>query len=101
MEPKRHTADVVQERPMRETVVANGEIRFDPTRVAHLSSRSGGTVSVVFKQLGDTVHAGDVLALVDAVQISQAKSKLLQAMVQRDAKELARAEAAAVPDGYA
>lgn len=93
--------DVVQERPMRETVVANGEIRFDPTRVAHLSSRSGGTVSVVFKQLGDTVRAGDVLALVDAVQISQAKSKLLQAMVQRDAKELALKRLQAAGEGVA
>jgi cobalt-zinc-cadmium efflux system membrane fusion protein len=93
--------DVVQELPMTESVVANGEIRFDPTRVAHLSSRAGGTVAVVFKQVGDTVHAGDVLAVVDAVQISQAKSRLLQAVVQRDARHLTLRRLQAAGDGVA
>lgn len=74
--------DVVQERPMIDAITANGELLFDPTRVAHLSSRVPGTVAAVFKTLGDPVAAGDILALVDASQVGQAKSQLLQAVVQ-------------------
>jgi cobalt-zinc-cadmium efflux system membrane fusion protein len=37
--------DVVSERPMTDAVVANGEVTFDPARVAHLSSRLQGTVA--------------------------------------------------------
>ncbi|MEX2112811.1 MAG: efflux RND transporter periplasmic adaptor subunit [Pirellulales bacterium] len=93
--------DVVQERPMSEAVVANGDIRFDPTRVAHLSSRAGGTVAVVFKQVGDAVRSGDVLAVVDAVEISQAKSKLLHAIVQRDARRISLQRLQAAGEGVA
>lgn len=74
--------DVVQERPMVEAISANGELLFDPTRVGHLSTRVPGSVAVVFKTIGDSVTAGDVLALVDAAQVGQAKSQLLQSVVQ-------------------
>lgn len=74
--------DVVQERPMLDAVTANGELQFDPTRVAHLSTKVPGTVAAVLKTVGDAVHAGDVLAVVDASQVGQAKSQLLQAIVQ-------------------
>ena len=35
---------VVQMRPVLEAVVANGEVVYDQTNIAHLSSRAGGTV---------------------------------------------------------
>ncbi len=74
--------DVVQERPMSEFVTANGEMTFDPTRVAHLSSRVAGTVAHVFKTLGDDVTTGQILALVDSASVGQAKSQLLHTVVQ-------------------
>lgn len=74
--------DVVQERRMSDAISANGEILFDPTRLAHLSSRASGTVAAVFKTTGDEVHRGDILAVVDATLVGQAKSQLLQAVVQ-------------------
>jgi membrane fusion protein, heavy metal efflux system len=74
--------DVVQERPMLDAITANGELTFDPTRVSHLSPRVPGTVAVVFKTVGDPVAAGEILALVDASQVGQVKSQLLQAVVQ-------------------
>jgi cobalt-zinc-cadmium efflux system membrane fusion protein len=74
--------DVVQERPMSEYVTANGELTFDPTRVVHLSSRAAGTVAFVFKMVGDEVTPGETLALIDAAQVGNAKSALLQAIVQ-------------------
>jgi len=73
---------VVEERAMTDAIVANGEIMFDPTRVAHLSTRVPGTVAIVTKTLGDEVLQSDVLALVDAAQVGQAKSKLIEALVQ-------------------
>jgi membrane fusion protein, heavy metal efflux system len=74
--------DVVHERPMTESVAAHGELTFDPTRVAHLSSRVSGTIAHVFKTLGDDVRAGEILALVDAANVGQAKSQLLHTVVQ-------------------
>ena len=75
--------DVVQERKMIDAVAANGQIQFDPTRVAHLAPRAPGTVVHVFKIVGDQVEPGDLLALVDVSAVGQAKSKLLQAIVAR------------------
>jgi cobalt-zinc-cadmium efflux system membrane fusion protein len=65
--------------PAVEFVAAPGEIGYDQTKVAHLSSRSPGTVWKVFKHLGDEVKAGDVLALVDAADVGKAKAEVLQA----------------------
>ncbi|MDB5309312.1 MAG: czcB 4 [Gemmataceae bacterium] len=65
--------------PVLEFVAAPGEVGYDQTRVAHLSSRSPGTVWRVFRHLGEGVKAGDVLALVDAAEVGKAKAELLQA----------------------
>jgi len=93
--------DVVQERPMRGFLKANGELIFDPTRVAHLSSRVPGTVAAVFKTLGERIQAGDVLVLVDAALVGQAKSQLLHSVVQlqlrRTNVERLRAAANSIP----
>jgi multidrug efflux pump subunit AcrA (membrane-fusion protein) len=61
-----------------ETVTANGEINYDPTRVARLATRSSGTVWRVEKNVGDQVWQGDLLALVDSVDVGLAKGELLQ-----------------------
>lgn len=74
--------DVVQEHSMSDAIVANGELVFDPTRVAHLSTRAPGNVAIVFKTVGEQVRTGDVLAVVDATLVGQTKSQLLQAVVQ-------------------
>lgn len=79
--------NVVGERPMTDALTANGELTFDPTRIAHLSPRVPGTVVAVFKSLGDEVAAGEILALVDASQVGQLKSQLLQAIVQLQLRE--------------
>ncbi|HEY1065506.1 MAG TPA: efflux RND transporter periplasmic adaptor subunit [Pirellulales bacterium] len=78
---------VVQEAPMMDFVAANGELRFDPTRVAHLSTRVPGVVAAVFKTVGDRVEAGETLALIDAAQVGEAKARLLQAAVQLQLKK--------------
>jgi membrane fusion protein, heavy metal efflux system len=80
--------DAVQEHAMTESISANGELVFDPTHVAHLSSRAPGSVVKVFKTLGDKVKAGEILALVDAGQVGQLKSQLLQSIVQIQLKRI-------------
>jgi cobalt-zinc-cadmium efflux system membrane fusion protein len=73
---------IVAERPVVETIVANGEIGYDQTRMAHFSSRVPGTIWRVQKQVGDRVAKGDLLALIDAAEVGRLKSELLQAMSQ-------------------
>ena len=72
--------DVASEQPVVEVVIANGQITFDSTRTAHLSSRVPGTVWRVEKKLGEQVKAGDVLALIDALEIGKAKSEFVKSL---------------------
>src|SRR5262249_2007899 len=82
-----------------ETAAVHGEITHDPGRVAHVSSRSPGAVWKVFKHLGDPVKEGDLLALVEAAAVGQAKADYLQALTQLDVRTKSRAQmdAAVVP----
>ncbi len=75
---------LVDRAPIEEVVSANGEVVYDPTRVARLSSRAGGTVWSVETNVGQPVHAGDLVALVDAAPVGRAKAELLQAVAQLD-----------------
>lgn len=89
---------LVERGPIVETVVASGEITYDPTRMGRLGSRAPGTVWRVDKNIGDRVRAGEVLALVDSADVGRAKADLLQAAA---ALELAKrsSERAASLDG--
>ncbi|HUE71750.1 MAG TPA: efflux RND transporter periplasmic adaptor subunit [Pirellulaceae bacterium] len=71
---------LVEEGPMEDSLEAHGEITFDPTGVSHVSTRAAGTLAKVFVGLGESVQAGQVLALVDAAAVGQAKSRLLTAV---------------------
>jgi membrane fusion protein, heavy metal efflux system len=68
--------------PVVETVTGNGEVVYDQTQMARLSSRVPGSVFRVFKQAGDAVKKGEVLALVDAAEVGKARSEFLTALVQ-------------------
>ena len=67
-----------------EVVSAPGEIIFDPTRVARLSSRVPGTVWKVMRQVGEKVQSGEVLALVEAAAVGKAKAEFQQALVEEE-----------------
>jgi cobalt-zinc-cadmium efflux system membrane fusion protein len=68
--------------PMVESVGGSGEIIYDATRTARLSARVPGTVARAYKQVGDRVHRGEVVALVDAAEVGRAKSEFLHAVAQ-------------------
>lgn len=76
--------NLVDRGPIVESVSATGEIIYDPTLVARLSSRAAGTVWRVERNIGDHVKEGEVLALVDAAEVGRAKAELLQAITQLD-----------------
>lgn len=78
--------EAVQERPMAARVSATGEIAYDQTRIARLSTKAAGTVWRVEKVVGQEVAKGDVLALVDAVEVGRAKAEFLQALASADVK---------------
>ena len=75
---------LVERQPISESVSANGQITYDQTRFASLSSRLPGTVWHVEKNVGDRVRAGEVLALVDAAEVGRAKTELIQALAQEE-----------------
>jgi cobalt-zinc-cadmium efflux system membrane fusion protein len=78
--------DLVREGPVVEAVAANGEITYDPTRVAALAAPAAGRVWRVYRELGQSVKKDDVLALVDAADVGKAKSEFLQALAQIDVR---------------
>lgn len=88
--------------PVTEAVAGNGEVGYDQTRIARLSARLPGTVWKVFRQQGEAVKAGDVLALIDAAEVGKAKAELLQALATLQLKTQTvasiKASAGAVPE---
>lgn len=72
----------VMRAPMVDVIEAAGEIRYDPTRVAHVSTRATGTIWRVDKRVGDRVEQGEILALVDAAEVGRLKSELLTALTE-------------------
>ncbi len=69
-------------KPMDEAIEANAEVSFDLSRYAQVATRLPGTVALMRAQPGQHVKRGEVLALVDAVEVGRSKAELLQAAAQ-------------------
>lgn len=93
--------DVVRRRAMSQYVTAPGEISYDQTRVARVSTRVGGIVVIAGKAVGDRVLRGDLMAVVDSAEVGRAKAELLQASAQSVLKDKAFERLrAATREGY-
>jgi cobalt-zinc-cadmium efflux system membrane fusion protein len=68
---------------------ANAETDYNGNRHAEISPRVSGFLREIRVDLGDEVHACDVLAVVDSAEVSGVKSRLISA---RAALDLARVE---------
>lgn len=68
----------VERRSVTATLECNAEIAFNANRFSRISSRVAGVVHSVNKDLGDRVEAGEVLAVVDSVELSAAWAELLR-----------------------
>ena len=77
--------DKVIERPMAEGVAVPAHVDYDRTHFAKVVSRVAGTARYLGKELGATVEAGEVLGLIDAVDMGRAKADLLQAFASHEA----------------
>jgi cobalt-zinc-cadmium efflux system membrane fusion protein len=75
--------------PIYETVSASGEIMFDQPRVAPVSVPVAGRVWHMTEKAttGSHVKRGDVLALLDAVEVGKAKAEFLQAYAQTELRK--------------
>ncbi|MCC6419631.1 MAG: efflux RND transporter periplasmic adaptor subunit [Gemmataceae bacterium] len=82
-----------------ESVAANGEITYDPVRVAPVATSVPGRVWRVYRELGEPVKKGDVLALVDAVEVGRTRAELLQALSQVELRRRTVARLAPLADG--
>ncbi len=59
-----------------------GEVVFNPDGVAHVLPRVSGVVREVHKSLGDTVKAGDTLAILDSRELAQSITAYLAAVAK-------------------
>src|SRR5690349_10617291 len=75
--------DVV-ERAAADSGVVNAEPDYDRTHFASLASRVAGSVRRIDRDLGEVIHAGDVLALIESSEVGRAKAELLQAQTAVD-----------------
>lgn len=62
---------------LRSTLALPGEVRFNPDQVAHILPRVSGVVREVYKMVGDSVRAGDVLALLESRELATLKADYL------------------------
>jgi len=74
---------------IHETVSASGEIAFDQPRVAPVSAPIAGRVWHITEKgtIGSSVKRGEVLAVLDAVEVGKAKTEFLQAYAQNDLRK--------------
>lgn len=62
---------------LRSTLTLPGEVVFNPDQVTHILPRVSGVVREVYKMVGDTVRAGDVLAVLDSRELATLKADYL------------------------
>ncbi len=70
--------EVVGSRAVEGTILRNAELAYDGNRYAKLSSRADGVIAEVRRDLGAEVKAGEILAVIDSMELGGAKAELLQ-----------------------
>jgi len=78
---------VVEERTLAPELETTGQVDFEQDLLAHVTPRIPGRVHEVHAKLGDEVKKGQVLVVIDSIELGQAKAAYLQAKAQ---EELAR-----------
>ena len=72
----------VENRPVSAVLATTGRVGFDENRVAQVSPRVPGRVHEVKAVLGDTVKQGQPLAILDSIELGEAKSQFQRAQTQ-------------------
>lgn len=79
--------ELVERRPIVESIRSAGEIRYDATKTAQVSPPVDGIVRQVNVNVGDWVAAGQLLALFDSEKVGRMKSELLSALSAEKLKQ--------------
>lgn len=69
------------------TLRVTGEVQTAENRVAHVTPRIPGTLRDIYKNLGDAVTAGTVLATVQSVELGEAKAAYVASIAERTLAE--------------
>jgi len=80
------TAEVT-ERRLSAALETTGEVGYEEDRIAHVAPRVSGRVQRVPARLGDEVRRGDLLAVLDSVELGQAKAEYLAARTRAELAE--------------
>ncbi len=75
---------IVERQPFHEEISATATIKPNEYRLVHLSPRIEGRIIEVKAELGQHVTSGQVLALLDSIELGQKKSDFLQAKTNHD-----------------
>ena len=65
-----------------------GEIKINQDQMAHIVPRVGGVVTGVYKKLGDTVKAGEVIAVIESRELADAKAGYLETVERQEMTKL-------------
>ena len=76
----------VERRAVDQTLSVHGVVEYDRNHVAQLSSRVPGIVWRVERKAGESIRRGDVLAIIEAIEVGRIKAELLRAIVDEDLK---------------
>ena len=76
----------VDKRPVVSELVCNGVVAYDERRIAQLSTRVSGSIWRVEKRLGDHVHKGEVLLILDSQEVGRLKAEFLNALVAYESR---------------
>jgi cobalt-zinc-cadmium efflux system membrane fusion protein len=83
-------AGLTVERPGRGTATASlqllGEVRYNENRRASVTPLAAGVLTDIRVDVGESVEAGQVLAVVNSAAVAQAKSAYLSALAQLDVR---------------
>ena len=72
---------------LREHILVSGAIAPDADRVGRVAVNLPGTVSELRKRLGDPVEKGEVVAVIESRELSDAKSEYLAARLTNDLQQ--------------
>jgi membrane fusion protein, heavy metal efflux system len=78
----------VKERLIGEYVEAHGDIDFNQDHYAHLSTLASGKAAKVYKERGDEVKKGEVLALIEAPELASLKFDLQQTLLTEHKRKI-------------
>lgn len=92
------TTTTVRRQKIAEEVPAHGVIAYDRKLLSRLSSRVPGIIWRVEKHLGDFVKKGDVLAVIEAVAIGDAKAEFQSALAVAEVRVEQRRRLEGLPE---